>query len=189
MNRNPTDTYQLVDRIVTLSLVVFAVVIILLIASFALHTIHQQMTTTPSAELLTGVDALQDATESLQEAVDSLSAQPDPQAADELESIDENLEEIDSSLEVIEQSIEEISSEMEELTANEGITLADPPSVEEIAEIQDGINQVFVIISWLIGSLSILTAVTLGVVFNARQRRRRYVPISKPLKPPRQWTT
>lgn len=184
MKHNSTNTYQVADRIVTISLVVFAVIIVLLIASFALHTIYQQITTSPNGELLTGVDELQEATESLQEAVENLSALP----PDDPQGIDESLEEIDSSLQIIEQSIEEISSDVEALTSNEMDELASPPSVEEIEEIQDGINQIFVIISWLIGGLSILTAITLAVVFNTRQKPRRYTPLPKPMKPPRQWT-
>jgi hypothetical protein len=165
------DLYKLLDQTVTGALAVFAVVTTLLIILFFLNSARQNAVEETNSELLSEIDDLQETTDALQQTVEILNNITD-QDPENLEIIDQRLDKLDDNLYNIEQNIQDIVAEGQ--PPEQAVIIDElPPSVEEIEDIETGINQIFVFVSWLIGGLSIVTAAILSMVLNSRQKRRK----------------
>ena len=165
------DLYKLLDQTVKGALAVFVTVTVLLVILFFLNAAHQNAVEETNSELLSEIDELQETTQELQQTVEILNNITD-QDPEDLEIIDQRLEKLDDNLYIIEQNIQDIMTEGQPPEADV-ITDQLPRSVEEIEDIETGINHIFVFVSWLIGGLSIATAAILSMVLSSRNKRRR----------------
>lgn len=158
------------DRLIVGALVAFIAVMVLLVLTLVLHSTLQRITAGSNVELHESVDELQETAGELQETVDKLQTIPldDAGTIRELVAIEQRLDELGENLEDIEQTIEEVAP----------VPAEDPPpdTMEQITthpeEIQKDIDQIFTVISWLIGTMSVVTAILLGIVLNRRWLRR-----------------
>ena len=160
------------DRLTIGMIVSLCFIVILLLFSLLLYSIVQGETRTTGHELLAEVDDLQETTDDLQETIDvlsELSSEANPVKQD-LGKLDNRLEQIDESLSIIEETIGEISnidtSTLPELDSS-------PPSSQEIEDVTDSLNNIFLIVSWVIGLFSIVTAIVLMVTFSSLHIQRR----------------
>lgn len=169
------DLYKLSDHIIIFALIIFVIVSVLLIALFFMHLSLQNVIADSNELLLEDVAQLQETTQDLQETVGILSALPQDQSA-----VEERLDSIDENLGIIESSIGETAGLLEEHYSTQGILVTDPVLVEEIQDIKTSINQLFLIVSWLIGSLSIIIAIVLTLVMNTRPQRNNLLPENFP---------
>ena len=169
---NDNAFYRIFSRIVIGVLVGFVLIILSLAVLFSRYVILQETIEGNTSELMDQLEELQDTTQELQETIDSLNERPltSDQVTEGLPWIDQQLEEIDAGLENIEENIEEISGL--ENSTEIGEDYLQPPA-GEVDEIQAGINQIFVFITWLIGGLSFLTALIFIVIWNKQQRRHK----------------
>lgn len=166
--------YDIFDRLLILVLgLVIVGVIILLAVSVARR---------PAAtiDLQEGVEGLAEAAAELQQAVDALRANADdPAIASELGAIEQRLDMVDRQLELLQQQVD--NPELETIDVVEGEL---PILPEEVEAAQKDFTQTVTAASWLIGSLSIATAIVLAIVLNERRRRRRKRPPQLPAVPP-----
>jgi preprotein translocase subunit SecG len=147
----------LLDRVLVGALGIFIVIVIaLLVASVVRRS-------TSENEFHDRIADLQEATGDLQEAVDLLrETTDDPDIAVDLQKIDDQLEEVDEQLDVLEQSIDGI-------TTDSGME-----NGAQEAEAQENFDNLLTTTAWLVSFLSIVTAITLGLVFRSRWRRKRH---------------
>jgi cell division protein FtsB len=169
---NDNEFYRVFSRIVIGVLGGFVLIILSLAILFSRSVSLQESIEDDTSELMIQIEELQETTQELQETLDTLNDGPllTEQIAADLPWIDQQLEEIDAGLENIEQNIEDIS----------GVTIPPEPGEDylqqpagEVDEIQEGINQIFVFITWLIGGLSFVTAIIFIVIWNREQGRHR----------------
>lgn len=165
------DLYKLSDHIIIFALIIFVIAAVLLIALFFLHLSLQNLIADSSTLLIEDVVQLQETTQDLQETVGILSALPEDPAE-----VGERLDSIDENLGIIESAIGETAGLLEEHYNTQGILVTDPVLVEEIQDIKTNINQLFLIMSWLIGGLSIIVAVVLALVMNTQPLRNNLLP-------------
>lgn len=135
-----------------------------------------------NAEILDEVDDLQETTNQLQETIDSLLTITTNETipADDLAAMDQLLDQIGEDLIDIEDTIEESSfyvvDETEQEQVNNSIPLSNEANVEDI---QNDINQTFTLIAWLMGGISLITAVlltiTLNIRYSSKRRRKRMI--------------
>jgi len=155
--------YEIFDRLLVL---VLGAVIVGVVALLAISVARSPAAT---IDLQEGVDDLAEAAAELQEAVDILRANTDdPAVASDLGAIEQQLDIVDRQLEILQQQVD--SPALEAI-----VVVEDEPQIlpEEVEAIQKDFSQTVTVASWLIGSLSIVTAVALAIVLNERRRRRR----------------
>lgn len=152
---------------------ILSLAILLVLVVLALYSRLQTASEDNSYELLAGVDELQETADDLQDTLDSMILLPneDEDFSNDLNNIEQRLDEIDETLEIIENNIEEIAPVEDDAMDTDGI----PPSTQEIEHIQHSINQMFFVVTYLIGGLSIVTSLVLLIAVKSHARRR-HVP-------------
>jgi hypothetical protein len=165
------DLDRTFDRLTSGTVAVLSLIILLLLLALILHSRLESVTDDNSQELLAEVEELQETTEDLQDALDTISGLPgdNEEVSTELGDIEQRLDEIDETLETIEDNIVEIAP-VDDSPETDG-TL---PSTQEIEDIRQGIGQVFLLVAYLIGGLSMVTALVLLVAVASRPKRRRF---------------
>lgn len=166
MKKTLLSLHTLPDRIITIILAVFIVVIALLTFSMIRHAELQQVADESGLVLLGNVEELQEKTEELQDSIDQL--RTDNVETDNLETIEQQLDTLDEQLEQIEQTVDEVVPALTEIA---------PANLETAPEvIQDEIHRLFTAAAWLIGITSVIVAILAFIVFNpfrsTRQKRR-----------------
>lgn len=156
------DPYKIVERVIVGALVIFT----LAAAGLLVFSLVRQRAL--DRQLQESLGALQETTTELQDTVDEIrSAVADPTVAADLEVIEEQLEEVDQQLETLEQEI--VPPETEPVDEGAPTTR----TIEEIEAAQEDFDELVTASSWLVGILSILTALALARVLGARWRRKR----------------
>jgi hypothetical protein len=166
------------DRIAAVVLFVFVLgCLVLLIAAtgyFQVHPIHTEV----APEIQAEIQVLQATTEELQETIDHMQAQ----AGDR--EVSENLEVIDQTLAEMSEQIEEIGDDLGALPTEEpglagaALVSPSPDAGDEAVTFQDVL---LILLGWIVGVLSILTAAAWACVVIMRGKRRR-----KPLPTPKE---
>jgi hypothetical protein len=159
------------DRLTIGTVSILTLITVLLLLSIVLYDRLRVSSEDTSAELLSGIAELQETTETLQQTVDTLSQLPveDSSVGDELNTIERRLEEIDEALGSIEENIVEFVPLAEAAPP----TRSEVPSTQEISEVRQSVSWIYVVITYLIGGLSIITAIVLILSVTTRSRRRR----------------
>jgi len=155
---------QVLDRVIAGSLgLLIVVVVALLVAS-----IRRQSGLDDG--LQSSIEDLQDTTAQLKEAVEQLrSTTGDPEVLTDLDTIDDRLQKVDEQLEYLEGNIDEPL--FSEGSSSGATSRADSES--DSTEAQQNLRSAFTTFAWLIGILSIVTAVALALVLSRRHSRRR----------------
>lgn len=168
------DLGRVFDRLTIGTVAGLTLIMLLLLLVLVLYSRLHMATEDNNHELLVEVEALQETTIELQDALENISQIPhaDRSLSSELDGIEERLEQIDETLEIIEENIIEIVPVAETVVAVDSV----PPSTQEIEDIQQGIGQLFAIVAYLIGGMSIITSVVLIVSVLSRPKRRRNEP-------------
>lgn len=165
------DLSRVFDRLTIGTVAGLTLIMLLLLLVLVLYSRLHMATEDNNYELLVEVEALQETAHELQDALENINQIPNEDLAlsSELDGIEERLEQIDETLEIIEENIIEIAPVAETVVDADSV----PPSTQEIEDIQKGIGQLFAIVAYLIGGMSIITAVVLIFSVITRPRRRR----------------
>lgn len=116
-------------------------------------------------EFQQSLEELQDTSADLQDTMEQLrSSSEDPDILLNLEEIDEKLDSVSDQLEMLEQAIDEPL-----LAVGDGETGADL-----LANSQSSLARALKVISWMLGGVSIVTAIVLAVVLRRRWTGRRH---------------
>lgn len=140
---------------------VLAVVIIGVLGVLAASVVRQSGM---DEEFQQSLDELQDTSADLQDTMEQLrSSSDDPDILLNLDEIDEKLESVSDQLEMLEQAIDE------PLLAVGG----DETEAAALADSQSSLARALTLISWMLGGVSIVTAIVLAVVLRRRWTGRR----------------
>ncbi len=155
---------QILDRVIVggLSLLIIAVV------AFLVISVRRQSGLDDG--LQGSIEDLQNTSDQLKEAVEQIrSTTGDPEVLTDLAVIDDQLQQIDDQLEYLEGNIEEpLFGEGSSDTAISGNGTA-----SNDLEAQRSLHGVFATFAWLIGILSVITAVALALVLGRHHSTRR----------------
>ncbi len=155
---------QILERVIAGS---FGILIIAVIVLLVLSVTRQSGL---DDELQGSIEDLQQTTAELEETVEQLrSTTDDPEILTDLDTIDERLQAVDERLEFLEENIEE------PLFGETALDSASSTGGAEAntQEVQQGFDAVFTTVAWLIGILSIVTAVALAFVLHERNSKKR----------------
>lgn len=154
---------RFVERVIVGSVgLLIVVVVAMLVISVRRHSGLEQ-------ELQGSIEGLQETTSQLGETVEQLrSTTDDPEVLTDLEKIDDRLQEVDEQLGYLEENID--APLLDEGVIG-GVGAGDSGSSNLGA--QRDFHSVFTTLAWLMGILSIVTAVALALVLSRRHSKRR----------------